>query len=212
MSSFHNERFPPRLSFGSVGGPERRTEITQISNGFEERSTPWQHSRRRFDAGVAMRSLDDLQELVAFFEARKGQLHAFRWKDWSDFKSCVPGRVAAFDDVVIGVGDGETTVFQLLKTYASGPYSYERPITKPVEGTVKVGIQGDEMLLGDQFEVDLSTGLVTFATAPDVDAQVTAGFEYDVPVRFDTSSIRISVSNFQAGEVPDVPVVEVRLS
>jgi len=209
--SFHDIRFPPRLSFGSIGGPERLTEITQITNGFEERSTPWRHSRRRYDAGVAMHSLDDLQELIAFFEARQGQLFGFRWKDWSDYKSCRPSETPAFDDVVIGVGDGETKVFQLSKAYLSGTYSYSRPIQKPVDGTILIGQQGDIFAPNAGYAIDVNTGFVTFDTAPDPEVLVTAGFEFDVPVRFDASAIRVSVSSFQAGEVPDVPVVEVRL-
>ena len=113
--SFHDVRFPPRLSFGALGGPERLTDIVQISNGYEERSTPWQHSRRRYDAGLGMQSLDDLHETIAFFEARSGQLHAFRWKDWTDYKSCQPSQTPAFDDQRIGTGDGQTTVFALQK-------------------------------------------------------------------------------------------------
>lgn len=209
--SFHDIRFPPRLSFGSVGGPERLTEITQISNGFEERASPWRHSRRRYDAGVSMQSLDDLQELIAFFEARQGQLHGFRWKDWSDYKSCRPSATPAFDDVVIGVGDGETQVFRLSKTYQSGVHSYTRPIHKPVPGSVHIGVQGDELQEHVGFEYDPNSGWVTFARPPEEEVLITAGFEYDVPVRFDTNAIRVSVSNFQAGDVPDVPVVEVRL-
>ena len=85
-------RFPANLSFGSVGGPERRTEIVTLANGFEERNTPWAHSRRRYDAGLGLRSLDDVEALIAFFEARRGQLYGFRWKDWADYKSCLPLR------------------------------------------------------------------------------------------------------------------------
>lgn len=118
--AFHEIRFPANLSFGSVGGPERRTEIVTLANGFEERNTPWLHSRRRYDAGVGLRSLNDVEALIAFFEARAGQLHGFRWKDWSDYKSCVPSASPGSDDQVIGVGDGVTTVFQLQKTYVSG--------------------------------------------------------------------------------------------
>ena len=209
--SFHEVRFPPRLSFGSVGGPERMTDIVQISNGFEERATPWRHSRRRYDAGVAMRGLDDLEELIAFFEARQGQLYAFRWKDWSDYKSCRPSETPAFDDVIIGTGDGATTDFRLSKLYQSGEHSYARPIHKPVDGSVLIGQQGDEFWEGQDYSLDLTTGVVSFVRAPDPDVLVTAGFEFDVPVRFDTSAIRVSVSSFQAGEIPDVPVVEVRV-
>ena len=93
--NFHDVRFPAALSVGSSGGPERRTEIVTLSNGFEERNTPWAHSRRRYDAGLGVRSLDDLAEVVAFFEARHGQLHGFRWKDWADHKSCAPSAAPA---------------------------------------------------------------------------------------------------------------------
>ncbi len=137
--SFHEVRFPAALSFGSVGGPERRTEIVSLTNGAEERTTPWAHSRRRFDAGIGMRSLDDLEALIAFFEARSGQLHGFRWKDWTDYKSCVPSRDCLATDQVIGFGDGVTTSFSLIKNYRSGTATYQRLIVKPVEGTVLVG-------------------------------------------------------------------------
>jgi uncharacterized protein (TIGR02217 family) len=208
---FHEVRFPASLSFGSVGGPERRTEIVALANGFEERNTPWAQSRRRYDAGVAMRSLDDLETLIAFFEARQGQLYGFRWKDWSDWKSCAFSSDPAFDDQVIGTGDEVTAAFQLSKTYVSGGSAFTRPIRKPVEGTVRVGLQGDELEAGTHFTVDHATGVVTFAVPPAVGETITAGFEFDVPVRFDTERIQLSVAAFQAGDVPQVPVVEVRL-
>jgi len=209
--NFHEVRFPANLSFGSVGGPERRTEIVTLANGFEERNTPWEHARRRYDAGVGMRSLDDVEVLIAFFEARRGQLFGFRWKDWSDFKSCLPLSEAAFDDQLIAHGDGATRVFQLTKTYASGQAAYTRPITKPVRGAVRVGVDGDPLVESVHFEVDTATGVVTLSDAPDIGAEVTAGFEFDVPVRFDTDIIQTSVASFRAGDVPRVPIVEVRV-
>lgn len=209
--AFHEVRFPANLSFGSVGGPERRTEIVTLTNGFEERNTPWADARRRYDAGVSLRSLDDIEELIAFFEARQGQLHAFRWKDWADYKSCRSSAVVGFADQLIGLGDGAKVTFALTKTYSSGPSSQLRRITKPVHGTVRVGLQGDEVQEGLHFQVDGATGQITFATPPAVGEQVTAGFEFDVPVRFDTDRIQVSVASFQAGDVPNVPVVEVRL-
>jgi uncharacterized protein (TIGR02217 family) len=209
--AFHEVRFPANLSFGSVGGPERRTEIVTLANGFEERNTPWQHSRRRYDAGVGLRSLNDVETLIAFFEARTGQLHGFRWKDWSDYKSCAPLSTPAAEDQLIGTGDGVTTVFQLQKTYLSGLQSYTRPILKPVAGTVAVAVAGDPKVESIEFSVNLATGEVTFVLAPDLGTRVTAGFEFDVPVRFDADAIQTSVASFQAGEVPTVPVVEIRL-
>ncbi len=208
---FHEVRFPANLSFGSVGGPERRTEVVTLANGFEERNTPWAHSRRRYDAGLGMRSLDDVELLIAFFEARQGQLYGFRWKDWSDYKSGKASVDPHFEDQVFAIGDGVTGVFALTKTYSSGEASYVRPITKPVAGTVIVGIQGDQLQESIHFDVDTATGLITFDHPPDEGVEVTAGYEFDVPVRFDTDRIQSSVASFQAGQVPNVPVVEVRV-
>lgn len=209
--AFHDIRFPANLSFGSVGGPERRTEIVTLSNGFEERNTPWAHSRRRYDAGLGLRSLDDVETMIAFFEARAGQLHGFRWKDWSDFKSCVPSGSPGPEDQLIGTGDGVKLTFQLQKTYRSGLQSYERPILKVVHGTTVVAVEGDPKIEGLEFSVNAGTGEVSFTLPPQAGTRITAGFEFDVPVRFDTDQIQTSVASFRAGDVPKVPVVEVRL-
>ena len=208
---FHEVRFPASLSFGSIGGPERRTDVVTLANGFEERNTPWAHSRRRYDAGLGMRSLDDVETLIAFFEARRGQMYAFRWKDWADFKSGPAKEEVTYQDQVIALGDGVRTAFQLVKTYRSGEFSYARPIAKPVKGSVRIGVEQDEMQEGVDFEIDPTTGIVTFNRPPDQEMAVTAGFEFDVPVRFDTDRIETSVANFTAGEIPSVPVVEVRV-
>ncbi|QYZ70887.1 DUF2460 domain-containing protein [Neotabrizicola shimadae] len=209
--AFHEVRFPANLSFGSQGGPERRTDIVTLASGHEERNTPWAHSRRRYDAGVGLRSLEDLEALIAFFEARQGQLYGFRWKDWSDFKSCPASRTVSAEDQVLGVGDAATDRFALMKRYASGEQAYVRPVAKPVAGSVRVAVAGLPQMEGSDFMVDTVTGLVTFFEAPARGARVTAGFEFDVPVRFDTDRIQVSLASFQAGDVPSVPVVEVRL-
>lgn len=208
---FHEIRFPANLSFGSVGGPERRTEIVTLANGFEERNTPWAHSRRRYDAGVSLRSLDDVEALIAFYEARRGQLFGFRWKDWSDYKSCLPSKNPTALDQIIGQGDGERVAFSLAKTYQSGEESYTRPIVKPVLGTVLIAIAGDPKVETLEFSVDTTTGAIVFPTPPDPGVQITAGFEFDVPARFDTDRIQTSVASFKAGDVPSVPVVELRV-
>ena len=209
--AFHDVRFPTDLSFGAVGGPERRTEIVTLRNGFEERSTPWADSLRRFDAGLGMRSLDDLERLVAFFEARRGQLHGFRWKDWSDFKSCAPSGVPGPLDQALGTGDGAATRFDLAKRYGDGADAWSRRIGKPVAGSVLVAVGGDPLQEGVHFELDAANGVVALAEPAEDGAAVTAGFEFDLPVRFDADRIAVSVATFQAGEVPEVPVVELRL-
>ncbi len=209
--AFHEVRFPASLSFGSVGGPERRTDIITLANGFEERNTPWAHSRRRYDAGFGLRSLDDVEALIAFFEARQGQLIGFRWKDWSDYKSCPPSDEIDALDQLIAVGDETTARFRLTKTYRSGPTTYARPISKPVLGTVRVAVGGDALQDGVDFDVDTETGEITFPHPPDQGAEIRAGFEFDVPVRFDTDAVMTSLSSFQAGEAPNVPIVEIRV-
>lgn len=209
--NFHEIRFPAALSFGSSGGPLRRTDIVKLANGFEERNTPWEHSRRQYDAGVGLRSLDDVETVLAFFEARRGQLYGFRWKDWLDFKSCPPSQDLSPLDQEIGRGDGTARSFQLVKHYQSGEGVYLRPIKKPVVGSVRLSVAGDPVAESTDFDVDHTTGTVTFVNAPDIGARIAAGFEFDVPVRFDADHIFASVASFNAGEVPSIPVIEVRV-
>lgn len=208
-AGFHNIQFPIALSFGASGGPERRTEIVTTRSGREERNTPWANARRRYDAGISMRSLDDVARVIEFFEARHGQLYSFRWKDWSDYKSCAPSEAISAEDQVIAIGDGAQTVFQLIKTYASGGHAAVRDITKPVATTVRVAVDGTE-IDPSQFEVDVLTGQVTFQDAPSANMPITAGYEFDVPARFDVDYLPINVATFQAGQIPSIPVIEVR--
>ncbi len=206
--AFHEVRFPDNISRGARGGPERRTQIVDLASGDEERNASWANSRRRYDAAYGIRRADDLAAVVAFFEARNGRLYGFRWKDWADFKSCLPSQTPAATDQVIGTGDGATTAFQLVKIYSSGSQSWTRTITKPVSGTVKVAIDGVEITSG--WSVDTTTGLVTFTTAPATGATITAGFEFDVPVRFDTDTLDVTLDIERLGSITSIPLIEVR--
>lgn len=208
---FHDIRFPVALSFGALGGPERRTEVVELASGHEERNSPWADSRRRYDAGTGLRALDDLERLVAFFEARHGRLHAFRWKDWGDYRSAPASQPITAFDQLLGHGDGVRTQFQLRKAYASGDQTWWRRIDKPVAGSLHMAVVTDILEPGRDFMLDPATGIVTLAIPPEAGAEVQAGFEFDVPVRFDTDLIQVSVASFAAGEVPKVPVIEVRL-
>ena len=209
--NFHEVQFPTDLSFGALGGPQRRVDVVTLANGYEERNTPWAHSRRVYDAGLGLRSLDDVEAVIAFYEARFGQMFGFRWKDWSDFKSGKPSVAINRQDQEIALGDGVTTEFQLIKTYRSGGHTYARPITKPVRGSVLVAVEQDDKLDTIDYTVDETTGLITFVHAPDPDTRVFAGYEFDVPVRFDSDSLLTNIASFNAGQVPDVPVREVRV-
>ena len=208
--AFHEVRLPARLAFGSTGGVERRTEITTLGSGFERRSTPWAEGRRRYLIGAGLRSLDDMAALTAFFEARRGRLYGFLFRDFADFKSCAPGAVVTACDQALGAGDGVRTRFDLIKRYGEGEDALERRVRKPVAGTVRVAVAGIELGAGE-FAVDASTGEVTLATAPAVGAAVTAGFEFDVPVRFDADRIEVTLESFEAGRMAAVPLIEVRV-
>ncbi|WP_457650878.1 phage distal tail protein, Rcc01695 family [Profundibacter sp.] len=206
--AFHEIRFPDNISRGARGGPERRTQIVELASGDEERNASWANSRRRYDASYGIRRADDLAAVVAFFEARNGRLYGFRWKDWADYKSYLPSKPVGETDQFIGTGDGSTTSFQLVKKYISGSQSWVRVITKPVAGTVKVGLDGAPQSLG--WSVDITTGIITFATAPSNGATITAGFEFDVPVRFDTDQLDVTMDIERLGSITSIPMIEVR--
>ncbi len=209
MAAFHDVNFPLSIALGALGGPRRRTEIVTLSSGREERNSPWAGARRRWDAGIGVKTLDDLHTLLAFFEARRGALHGFRWRDPVDFQSCAPSQTPQAGDQPLGAGDGATTSFSLIKRYASGGHSTDRSIAKPVTGTVLVAADAVLQTEGVDFTVNASTGTVTFATAPANGAVLTAGYQFDTPVRFDTDQLDISLDSFGAGEAPSVPVIEI---
>ena len=204
MTSFHEVRFPARLAFGSGSGIERKTEIVSLASGYERRISPWALGRRRYLIGAGVKSLVDAAELLSFFEAREGRLYGFRFKDFADFKSCALNVAPGPVDQVIGTGDGANKVFALCKVYGA----VVRPIAKPVSGTVRVTVDGIEVT---GFMVDAVTGAVTLVSAPGVGAVVTAGFEFDTPVRFDSERIDLTLEGVDAGRLTAVSLVEIRV-
>ncbi|WP_150526810.1 DUF2460 domain-containing protein [Roseibium sediminis] len=207
--NFHDVQFPARISLGCKGGPERKTTVVALASGKEQRNSQWAGSRRRYNAGYGVRTLDELNQVISFFEERRGRLTAFRWKDWSDYKSCLPSEDPSATDQPLGVGDGAKTAFQLVKTYGGAFNPYSRDITKPVPGTVRVALGGTEQ--GGGFTVDHASGLVIFAQAPGFGLNVSAGFEFDVPARFDTDQIDVTMIDHKIGEIPNIPILEVLL-
>jgi uncharacterized protein (TIGR02217 family) len=209
---FHETRFPTAISRAATGGPERRTDVVVLGSGAEERNARWADSRRSWNAGWGVKSLDDLHAVIAFFEERRGRLIGFRWRDPTDFKSCPPESTPTALDQLIGAGDGTTFAFQLAKTYGSAFNPWTRTITKPVAGTVAVAVGGVVQTPAIAYTVDHATGLVTFEPGhiPAAAQPITAGFEFDVPVRFDTDRLEISLQGFRHGAIPSIPVVEIR--
>ena len=211
--SFHDVRFPTAISRNAQGGPERRTDVVVLGSGHEERNSRWADSRRSYNAGYGVKSLDDLHQIIAFFEERRGRLHSFRWRDPMDWKSCAPKATPSPLDQVIGTGNGVLAAFQLTKVYGSAFAPWTRDIKKPVAESVRIAVAGVEKAAGADFAVDPSTGIVTFLAGhvPSEGQSITAGFQFDVPARFDTDKLEINLSGFTSGAIPNIPIVEVRL-
>lgn len=208
-NGFHEVSFPLSIALGTTGGPERRTDIVQLSNGRESRNARWRDSRRRYDAGSGMRSAYDLSTLISFFEARQGSLYGFRFKDPLDFSSASFGNGVTNSDQIIGTGDDTITVFQLSKTYNDAGGSATRIIEKSVSGSVVIAVDGAEVVSPD-ISINDVNGEITFVVAPTTGAAITAGFEFEVPVRFDIARLDINLSAFNAGQIPSVPLVEIK--
>lgn len=212
LASFHDVLFPLAISFGATGGPERRNEVVSLTSGREKRNARFSQSRHVYDAGTGVRSLDDLHDVLAFFEARRGSLHAFRFRDPFDMKSCRPVQAHSPHDQNLGTGNASTVRFALVKVYGTGDDGYRRLISKPVAETLRVAVGGVEQSPG-AFSFDALTGEIVFSigSVPAAGAAITAGYEFHVPVRFDTDRLALSLTAFKAGQIPSVPLIEVRL-
>ena len=195
MTNFHDVRFPLHLAFGTRGGPVRAVDILQMANGTETRNARGRHSRRRYNAVAGLKSRGEAIELLHFYESRNGALHGFRFRDPLDFEA----------ESVLGVGDGARAEFELIKHYGTAPHLYTRRLTKPVEGTVRVRLDGVETAVS----VDHSRGLIQFQNPPDIGAVISASFEFDVPVRFASEGLDVVLDDFGAMDIQDIPLIEI---
>lgn len=208
MAGFHDVLFPMTIALASTAGPEFSTEVTETAGGYEKRNQNWAGARLRFNVASGVKTRADYEELLAFFYGRAGRANGFRFRDWSDHKSCDVDGVPAHDDQLIGTGDGATQFFQLVKSYVSGPVTYRRKITRPVAGSVLVGLGGINQASG--WTVDTSSGLITFATPPGAGVAVTAGYVFDVPARFDIDRLEPAWLVDDVVQLPELPIVEIR--
>jgi uncharacterized protein (TIGR02217 family) len=167
------------------------------------------HSRRTYDAGTGVKSIQDIYDVLAFFEARRGSFHAFRFRDPFDNRSCRPEQTPAAGDQELGIGDGSRLRFALVKNYGSGSDAYKRPVRKPVLASLKLAVGGVEKVPGADYSFDDATGEIIFAAAPAGGAAVSAGYQFDVPVRFDAERMSVSLTSFRAGQIPTIPLIEV---
>ena len=209
LQSFHDVRFPIDLALGATGGPSRRTEIVTLGSGSEKRNARWHASRRKYNVGYGIKTVVDLQAVISFFEERRGRLFGFRFKDPVDWKSTTADMAITPLDQTLGAGNGVTTNFPLIKQYGDLATGYQRRILKPLIETLMVAVDGVPAN-SSTWEFDHSEGVLKFASnaIPANGSIITAGFEFDVPVRFDLDEIAFNLTHFEAGDIPAIPLVE----
>jgi uncharacterized protein (TIGR02217 family) len=212
LPAFHDVRFPLSISFGATGGPERSVEIVSLSSGREKRNLRQAHALRRYDAGTGLRAISEIEDILNFFEARKGPLHAFRFRDPFDWKSCGQANAITPLDQQLGVGNGTQAIFPLTKTYGALAYAYQRPLCCVVAASLRVSVDAVEAATST-YQVTAPGSAITFQPGfiPASGKIIKAGFEFDVPVRFEGSSLTLSLANFRAGQVQAIPLKEVLL-
>lgn len=198
--AFVEVQFPSDISYGSSGGPEYATDVVAAASGYEQRNINWAEARARYNVAHGVKTKAQLDALIAFFRARKGRAHGFRFKDWTDYQATTE---------TLGMGDGTRTQFQLVKSYVSGAVTETRTIKKPVSSTVQ--IYKNAVLQSSGVSVDTTTGVVTFTAAPAAGQVVTASFQFDVPARFDTDRLSASLDAYGIHSWLDIPIVEVRV-
>ena len=220
--SFVDEYMPDHVpGYPCISSPRTRTTIKVTAGGRENRNREWEHPLMRFSLPEAPgRDFTVINALQHHWRVMAGPLHSFPFRDPLD-KASVDLTVAnepdedvlariSHTDQVIGTGDGLTRAFQLVKTYAVGAQSYVRAITLPVLDTVQIGVDG-ALVADTDYSVDRHGGTVTFDTPPANGDPITAGFLFDVEVRFeDDDVLEAIVRTYQVGGFAALDLVEVR--
>lgn len=202
--AFHEVQFPADISFGAVGGPQFKTSIVTLDSGHERRNIDWSIARGEWDVQHGLQDQAAVDALIAFYRAREGMAHGFRFKDWSDYTLARQN---------IGTTDGSTATFQIFKRYTS-LVNYDRTIAKPVAGAVQVWVNNVSIAEGggtSQFAVNTATGIVTLGStlAAQNGTAVEAACEFDVPARFNLDKMNVTIAFHDIYDWP-VPVIEIR--
>ena len=194
MTDFVETQFPTDISYGATGGPMFLTDVAATVSGREQRNSRWQHARAKYNVASGIKTEAQWQALIAFFRARRGKAIGFRFKDWSDYK----GENQPLNNI-------SGNDYQMVKQYTSGAVVHERDITKPVVGTIN--LYEDSILQASGWSVDTANGIITTSLS----GTLTVDFEFDVPVRFDTDELAMSMDSFDAGSWNNIPLIEVRV-
>ena len=205
VQSYDDVPFPLAIGAHATMSVGFFTQIVTSASGYEQRNAQWTNARMRFDAGLGVRSEADIIALINFFRARRGSAAAFPFRDPMDFSSDRMAGQPGATDQLLGNGDGLLTEFAIVKTY--DPALPGRRITRPVPTSVRVSVAGTEMTSGWSLG---PLGLIQFEAAPSIGSEIRAGYLFDVPVRFETDSLDISLGSFRSGAVPTVSLIEVK--
>jgi uncharacterized protein (TIGR02217 family) len=208
MTAFiESPRFPEAISFGSAGGPTWNTNIVVTDSGAEIRNQRWSYPRHGYDVAYGIKDRSDLEDLLSFFHVVAGQAIGFRYKDHVDFKSCkVDATVNSSDCVISSAADGASTSYQIYKTYTQGSYTRSRKILKPISSAVVVSVNGSNTTA---FTVDTTLGKINFTFTPGVGHVIKAGFEFDVPCRFNTDTMSVNLDDYKVGSA-QAPLIELK--
>ena len=205
VDAFDDVEFPVAIGQGAIVTPTFSTGVVTTLSGHEKRNSDWSDAKLEFDAGPGIRSEDELRTLLEFFRARRGAAKGFRFRDPMDFSSNAMIASPTALDQEIGVGDGQNTEFVLSKSYGQGEIQ-KRRITRPSVESLIIAVDG-QIVSGWSLE---PMGRILFDQPPASGAVVTAGFLFDVPVRFASDQLEVSLTTFRAGEIPEIRLLEVR--
>lgn len=227
MAFFDAIRLPEDVERGAQGDFGFKTTIFTMDSGFEQRNIDWSQSKGAWNVGYGIQSLAQLQTIRTIHQIMNGSGHGFRYKFWFDFEIGDPADAPASKQL-IALGDGVDTTFQSIKTYTEGASSYSREIKKIVSGTDRVWINSTELTRNNptpgagEYAIDINTGIITTGDVPGGPASGGDGpsgedavyliAEYDVPVRFDIDQLNTAIEVFNAGSIPNIPIVEIRIA
>lgn len=203
-------RLPEDWSRGSAGGPGFLTDSVRMVSGEIDRDERWEHELAQYDIAHNMKSPGDIAEIRKFHRLRRGSSRGFLLKDWLEYTSAEDGESDPDPlDQPLGTGDGAETVFAIVKRYSDTVTSYDRPIAWTVEGTVVVAVDGVELDPAD-FTVQRGAGTITFDAAPVDEAELTCGFEFDVPVHFVEDVVSVVYDAPAMRSIGQIPIEELR--
>lgn len=205
--AFFEQRPFDDIASGAKFSIMRKSDIVTLRSGIEEIASVWANGRRVYDITPGIKEDEQVSEIIDTYEGCQGPLHGFRFKDYADFKSCYLNQTPSQLDQVIGTGDGSTVAFQLIKTYGISLSPFVRQITKPVADTTEIALDGT---LSSAWDIDTTTGIVTFTTAPADGVVITAGFEFDVPVRFQDDQLDTTMVTTYLGGCPQIMLIEIK--